>query len=60
MSFDEVWVDRVEVEAAGLRVPFISKAKLIENKRQTGRLRDLVDVEELEMLPDEEDRGGFG
>jgi hypothetical protein len=60
MSFDEVWVDRVEVEAAGLRVPFISKAKLMENKRQTGRLRDLVDVEELELLQDEEDRGGFG
>jgi hypothetical protein len=58
-SFDEVWRDRVEVDAAGLRVPFISKARLIENKRKTGRLRDLVDVEELESLPDEESRGDF-
>jgi hypothetical protein len=58
MSFDEVWVDRVEVEVAGMKVPFISKTRLMENKRQTGRLRDLVDVEELELL--QEDEGGAG
>jgi hypothetical protein len=33
--------------------PFISKADLIENKRRVGRLRDLADVEELELIPDE-------
>jgi hypothetical protein len=59
MSFDEVWVDRVEVEAGGMKIPFISKARLMENKRQTGRLRDLADVEELELLPDDEDGIGF-
>jgi hypothetical protein len=59
MSFDEVWSDRVEVKASGLKVPFISKAKLLENKRQTGRLRDLADVEELEALPDDEVGGGI-
>jgi hypothetical protein len=37
----------------GLTVPFISKADLIESKRQTGRLRDLADVEELERIPDD-------
>ncbi len=33
-------------------IPFISKSDLIENKRQTGRLRDLADIEELTRLPD--------
>jgi hypothetical protein len=59
MSFDEVWIDKVEVEMAGIKVPFISKPGLIENKRQTGRLRDLVDVEELELLPEDDRDPGF-
>jgi hypothetical protein len=59
MSFDAVWNDRIEVEAGGLKIPFISKTRLLENKRQVGRLRDLVDVEELELLPDAEDGAGF-
>jgi hypothetical protein len=59
MSFDDVWMDRVEVEAGGMKVPFISKARLMENKRQTGRLRDLADVEELELLPEDEAEGGI-
>jgi hypothetical protein len=54
MPFDQVWRNRVHQEVDGLFIPFISKADLIENKRQTGRLRDLADVEELELLPDAE------
>lgn len=52
MPFDQVWRNRVEREIGGVRVAFISKADLIENKRQTGRLRDLADVEELSLIPD--------
>jgi hypothetical protein len=52
MPFDQVWRNRIEIVAEGVRVPFISKADLIENKRQTGRLRDLADVEELTQIPD--------
>jgi hypothetical protein len=52
MSFDQVWRNRVETEVEGLSVPFISKADLIENKKQVGRLRDLADVEELNLIPD--------
>ncbi len=52
MRFDQVWRNRLEKEIAGLLVPFISKADLIENKRQTGRLRDLADVEELSLIPE--------
>lgn len=59
MGFDEVWADRVEVEIVGLKIPFISKSKLIENKRQVGRLRDLVDIEELGLLPNDETGARF-
>lgn len=52
MGFDQVWRNRVETKVGGLAVPFISKADLIENKRQVGRLRDLADAEELALLPD--------
>jgi hypothetical protein len=52
MPFEQVWRNRVEAEVGGVTVPFISKSDLIENKRQVGRLRDLADVEELELIPD--------
>ena len=52
MAFDQVWRNRVETMVEGLSIPFISKADLIENKRQVGRLRDLADVEELELIPE--------
>ena len=55
MSFDQVWRNRMEREIGGLLVRFISKADLMENKRQTGRLRDLADVEELELIPEIDD-----
>lgn len=52
MGFDQVWRNRVETMVEGVLVPFISKADLIENKRQVGRLRDLADAEELARVPD--------
>jgi len=54
MGFDQVWRNRVETVVEGITVSFISKSDLIENKRQVGRLRDLADVEELELIPDSE------
>ncbi len=50
ISFDQVWQNRVETEVEGLSVPLISIRDLIANKRQVGRLRDLADVEELELI----------
>lgn len=50
MHFAQAWSGRVNVNFAGLEVPFISKADLIENKLATGRHRDLADVEELEHI----------
>jgi hypothetical protein len=52
MAFDQVWRNRVETMVEGVLVPFISKSDLIENKRQVGRLRDLADAEELELIPE--------
>lgn len=54
-GFDQVWRNRVETVVEGLLVTFISKADLIENKLQVGRLRDLADAEELALIPDREE-----
>jgi hypothetical protein len=52
MPFDQVWRNRVEAEVEGITIPFISRDDLILNKRHTGRLRDLADAEELELIRD--------
>ena len=52
ISFDQVWRNRVDADIDGVIVHFISKADLIENKRQIGRLIDLADAEQLELAPD--------
>ena len=51
MPFDQVWRNRVETIVDGLAIPFISKSDLIQNKLEVGRLRDLVDVDELVRIP---------
>jgi hypothetical protein len=53
MPFDQVWRNRIEIMMEEISVPFISKPDLIENKIQVGRLRDLADVEELNLLSKE-------
>jgi hypothetical protein len=55
MPFDQVWRNRIETISEGLSIPVISKTDLIENKLQTGRLRDLADAEELALIPSTED-----
>ena len=46
-SFEEAWNDRVEREVEGLVVAFLGREMLLKNKRATGRLQDLADVEAL-------------
>lgn len=48
VGFDEVWAGRAEADLDGLPVAFIGKVQLLENKRATGRTKDLADAEELE------------
>jgi len=48
LSFEDAWPDRVTHEVDDLEVPFIGRTRLIENKRATGRPKDLADVDALE------------
>lgn len=48
LSFEEAWESRVLADIEGLPVFFIGREALIANKRASGRLRDLADVERLE------------
>jgi hypothetical protein len=47
VSFDDAWASRMEVEVAGLQLGFLGREALIENKRATGRDKDLLDVKAL-------------
>ncbi len=48
LSFDEAWLRRDTFEVEGRKLPFLSRADLIRNKKALGRPRDLADVDELE------------
>jgi uncharacterized nucleotidyltransferase DUF6036 len=50
VEFPPAWADRIEVNLDGLRVPVLSRQHLMVNKRATGRLQDLADVERLEEI----------
>ena len=47
VGFEEAWATRDEAEWEGIVVPFIGRPALLRNKEQTGRAKDLGDVEEL-------------
>jgi hypothetical protein len=46
-DFEAAWDARVESQIAGRDIPFLGRATLIANKRATGRLKDLADIEAL-------------
>ena len=47
VAFDEAWRGHIEVIVDGLTVPVIGRSEYLKNKRATGRLRDLADIEAL-------------
>lgn len=47
VEFAWAWDGRVEAEFGGVLVPFLGRAALIQNKRATGRVKDLLDIELL-------------
>lgn len=49
VTFAEAWDDREPANFAGISVPVLSRAHLIQNKRASGRKQDLADVEWLEQ-----------
>jgi hypothetical protein len=48
LAFAEAWPDRVRRAFGDVEVDFIGRAAFIRNKRATGRLKDLADLEGLE------------
>ena len=48
VEFDSAWRERMPSEYADQRVHVLSRRHLIENKKASGRLQDLADVEFLE------------
>jgi hypothetical protein len=48
VSFNECFINRKEVEMDNLIVNFIGYEDLLKNKRESGRLRDMDDIENLQ------------
>jgi hypothetical protein len=48
LDFADAWPARVRGPFADMEVDFIGLSDFIRNKRQTGRLKDLADIEGLE------------
>ena len=52
VEFETAWRDRVTHRVDTLDLPFIGREALLQNKRATGRTKDLADVEVLERQED--------
>lgn len=50
VDFSDAWPKRIYADFGVVNVPILGADELIENKKQTGRTKDLADVEELESL----------
>lgn len=47
LTFADAWHGRVRAPFGDIDVDFIGRADFVRNKRQTGRLKDLADIEGL-------------
>jgi hypothetical protein len=47
VSFDEAWAQKIQELFGGIRANFIGRRSLIQNKKSTGRPRDLADIEAI-------------
>jgi hypothetical protein len=47
VTWDEAWAGRQMAPCGSRELPFIGRAEFIRNKRATGRLKDLADIEAL-------------
>jgi hypothetical protein len=48
LTFEETWRNRIRRPFGELEVDFIDRASFLRNKRATGRLKDLSDIEGME------------
>jgi hypothetical protein len=51
LTFANAWEGRVVTKVGALSVPFLGRDALIRNKRETGRRKDLADLEALGEEP---------
>jgi hypothetical protein len=47
VTFEEAWKESVRHKVLNMEVPIISKKHIIQNKKASGRPKDLLDVEDL-------------
>lgn len=52
IPFDQLWNQRLEVNAFGIKIPVLGKNHLIELKKRSGREKDKFDVEQLNKISD--------
>ncbi len=52
VTFDEAWAERLPARFGGVETSVLSREHLIRNKRASGRLQDLADIERLERGED--------
>ena len=48
VSFDDAWADKVPTRFGDVPTHVLSRRMLLQNKRASGRLQDLADIEKLE------------
>ena len=48
LTFEQAWPDRIQRPFGELEVDFIDRASFMRNKRATGRLKDLSDIEGMD------------
>jgi len=51
VEFDDAWREREVIPVLGVDLPVLSYRHLLQNKRSTGRTKDLPDAEWLEQHP---------
>lgn len=54
VEFTDAWPERLETVFGGVPAFVISRHHLIKNKKTSGRLQDLADVQQLEAIKDTE------
>jgi predicted nucleotidyltransferase len=59
VTFAAAYENRIEVDLDGLTVPFIGIGDLLENKKASGRAKDLIDLEELRRIKREKTGGSI-
>lgn len=58
-TFDQCFDTSITIDVAGIKVPCLSLSDLIENKKVTGRPKDLADIDALDQIRTQSQRPPF-